>query len=214
MRNQILTLIFLFAALGLSAQVKEGKAAMSQGSQSALYVKLENVQAKDVESEWIKYARNFNGKTSKVKKTDEYMTDDATIKDMSENTVDIYALAKQEGPDVQFFLWFDLGGAYLDARLHSGKIGEGRKILEDFARTVRVDQMEALIKEQEGVVKKMEKELADFEKDQKDAEKAIADLEKKIEESVKNQEAKRAEIKTGQVKLDELQQALKKVEKN
>lgn len=187
---------------------------MSQGSQSALYVKLENIQAKDVENQWVKYARSFDGKTDKVKRTDEYITDDATIKDMSDNTVDIYALAKQEGPDVVFFLWFDLGGAFLDARLHGKSIGEGRRILEDFARIVRVDQMESLIKDQEGAVKKMEKELADFEKDQKDAEKAIADLEKKVKDAVKNQEAKRAEIKAGQDKLTELQQALKKVEKN
>ncbi|MBK7408362.1 MAG: hypothetical protein IPJ40_10055 [Saprospirales bacterium] len=202
MRNLILTLLLLCAYSLMHAQVQEGKAPMSRGMQSAFYVKLENTRAKDVENLWTKYARSLNGKTDDVRRTDEYLTDDATIKGMSENTVDVYALAQEQGSDVVFYLWFDLGGAFLDSRVHGTKADIGKQIAVEFAQTVRADQLETAIKDQGDVLKKLEKDLADFEKDQKESEKDIADYEKKIEEAretikeaVRNQETKKRRSK-------------------
>ena len=221
MRNQILSFIFLFSLTGLFAQVQEVKAPMSRGSHPALSVVFENTKGKDVESLWVKYARNLNAKTDKIKRTDEYMTNDAMIKGMSANTVDVYAMAKEEGADVRFYLWFDLGGAFLDSKMHGAQAGEGRRIIEDFAQEFRVNELEDAIKDQENVVKRLEKDLSGFEKDQQNAEKTIADCEKKIEnareaikEAGKNQATARGEIKSEQGKLKELESALKKVKKN
>ena len=220
MKKLIPLTLFWCAFSILHAQVQEGLMLMSQGSQNAFYTDFENARAKDIEDLWTQYAKDLNGKTGKVKKTDEYLTDDATIKDMSANTVDVYALAKQEGDNVRFVLWFNLGGAYLNSRDHPAQIAAGYRILSEFTRVVEIDRLEKVIKEQESLLKQMGKDLSGFEKDQAGLEKDIADYEKKIEEAREGirqaqarQETQRQAIKDEEKRLQELQDQLKSMKK-
>lgn len=208
MKKLTLSLACLLTLSLLSAQtIEEGVATMSQGNQNALFVYFSDAKEKDIETLWIKFARDLKGKTDKVSKTDEYMTDDASLPDISANTVDIYALARQEGAGVRMYLWFNLGGAYLSTRQHPDRIEAGRRLLRAFSQTVQLDKLETLVKEQESSMKKLKRDLSRAEKDVQKASEALREAER-AEMSV------RSALKVEQTKIDEYQAEIKRLKKN
>ncbi len=212
---QILTLLLCFS-LASFAQITETTRSMSLGNNNSCSILLKKTDKKEVEKAWGKYIKDFKGKTKFNKKKDETFTDNAEIKEMSSNTVDVYATFVDQGDDTEMFVWFDLGGAFLSSSTHPERYPFAEKIINDFAMTVSTAMIEDELKENEKMLKKMEGDLKDAEKDQKNHEDDISKYEKKIEEakagiekSIEDQKNHAVEIEKQKAKVEEIKKKLK-----
>ncbi len=205
MKKIICFLPLFCAALFISAQVQNQSMVMSKGNNPSLKILLENTDTKTVEDAWSKYIKKYKGKTKEMKKTKEFFTDDAEIKDMSSNTVDVYAKVMKKENDSELVVWFDLGGAFLSSQNHPDRYPVAVSILEKFQLSVSRTAMEDAIKAQEGLLKKMNNDLDGLKKEESNQESDIVKYEKKIEEAKQKiveaqaaQKAKSSEIEDQQ----------------
>ncbi len=209
MKKVLLLVLFLSSLMYVQAQevlqVIEAKKTMSQGVQNSMVVELRNVDETTAIKEWRNYVKKFKGKTKREKKTKNWFTDDAKIKTMSNNTIDIYAAfnedKKYKVTTVTF--WFNLGGAYISSELNPTQYGAALQFLNNYKASLDLvaaeeeltAQMKAL-KSLEDDLKKLEKDNNDYHKKIEDAKKMIAEMEQNIDQNTKDQENKRAEINT------------------
>ena len=177
----LFTLLFAFTMS--YGQATEAVKSMSQGNQNSFSINLPNCDKKDVEKSWGKYLKKHKCKTDKVKKTDEFRSDNAKIEAMSDNTVDVFARVNQEGTDAQLTVWYDLGGAYLSSESHPEKVTVANAMLDDFALSMAVANVQEELKSEEKTMKKMGGDFKGLEKDKKKLEDDIVKFEKKIEEA-------------------------------
>jgi hypothetical protein len=182
--------------------VRESMQMMGESSQNALTMAIPNVSDKKCEEVWKEFSKDFSGKTRKDKKTDMYLSDDASIRKMSSNTVDVYAKFNESGNGTTVTVWFDLGGAFLSSEQHETAYQEANELMLDFAKAVGKSLAEDNVKEQEKVLKALEKDLDKLGKDNEnyhkkieEAKKLITEMEQNIEQNVKDQEKKQEEIK-------------------
>jgi hypothetical protein len=207
MKNLVILFLCAFTFSHLAAQeqlrVMEAPKTMSEGVNNSLVIELWNVDAKTVEKEWRKYTRQFKGKTKKERKMKHWFTDDAKVRTISPNTVDIYAWFDENKKNkvTTATFWFNLGGAYVSSQLDPAQYGAAVKFLLDFKNSLDLVEAEDELGMQEKLLKELEKELEKLEKDNKDyynkiedAEKLIAEMKQKIQKNLKDQEAKRLEI--------------------
>ncbi|MEL6863223.1 MAG: hypothetical protein AAFP19_02340 [Bacteroidota bacterium] len=218
-----LTLLFVFTLASLNlfaqndAQIVEAQLKMSQGENNAYTLLIKDSNAKELEKSWSKFMKRYKGKTKKDKKSGEYFTDNATIKEMSSNTVDVYARFNQEGKNTELTLWYDLGGAYLSSDRHEDKSPMANKMLNQFNNEVVKNSIKVTLAGQEKVLKSLNGDMKNLEKQQNSLEDEIAKCEKKIEEAkkklaqnAKDQSAKAGEIKAQQTTVKGTQTLLKK----
>ena len=218
--NYLLIAIFLpLASFAQTiANVGEGPYNNHKGEYNAFYVDLiHDSDAKEVEKEWKSFIKSYKGKTKKVKKSDDFMTDDATIPDMSENTVDIISRADKNGNQVRFIVWYNLGGAYLSTAMHPDRAVVAEKMLQDFALTREKAAVERKLQDEEKKLKGLSGDLKDMVKDKEGLESDIKKYEEKIEEArtkisenLKAQEAKQGEINAQKGVIEGVKTELKK----
>ncbi|MFT5646304.1 MAG: DNA repair exonuclease SbcCD ATPase subunit [Aureispira sp.] len=193
MKTLMLTLFALVALVSTSwgqidSPVKEETKANSKGSFNALTMELPGTTSKGVQKAWGKFIKKLKGKTKFDRKTNEYIADDATIKDMSDNTVDIIMKIEERGQDgTAISVWFNLGASYLSSKDYAERYPAGEKILKQFANLVSADMIEEELKEAEKQLKELEDLLKKLEKDEaqriKDIETYRATIQK-MEESI------------------------------
>lgn len=192
-----LTLIALFAFLASSwAQIEspitEETRANSKGSFNALVMELPGTSGKETNKAWGKFIKKYKGKTKFDRKSNEHFTDDAQIKDMSDNTVDIIAKIEERGDaGTVISVWFNLGASYLSSKDYSERYPAGEKMLKMFANQVSADMIEAELKAAEKQLKELEDQLKKQEKDEAQRTKDIEDYKntiKKMEENISTAE--------------------------
>ena len=200
---RITTIIaFLFFIGHTMAQVSESDKTMSQGSNNALQITIPSTDVKYVEKVWKDYSKDFDGKTKKDRKSDEWFTDDGELIAIGgANTVDVYAKAAASGDDVNFTAWFDLGGAYLSSGTHPDQYREAEKLLMRFALEVaiqktqdKLDEEEKTFKKLEGTLRSLERDNDRYHKEIEDAKARIARAESDIQTNIKDQEKAKKEI--------------------
>ena len=200
------------------AQVTETSAAMAEGVKNALVLTLKNTDAKMAEDQWGKFMKKYKAKTKKVKKSNEWMSDDAEIEGVSTNTIDVYAAFKQTEGDAQAIVWFNLGGAYLNSKDHSDRYPAAKAMLMKFAAEVEKETVKEQLKAEEEALKELEKELDNQQKEQSKEEAKIEDYKKKIsesegniQESVRAQKAQQELINQQRAKIEETKAYMKKI---
>lgn len=207
----------LFAALFLignvfaqKTKVEEGSENIGGGSNKALSVVIYGSNDNDIEKAWKSYIKDFN--PDKVSTKDGVFADNAKIKAISDNAVDVYAKtdAKKDG-EVLFIVAFDLGGAFLNSSQHASQIKDAKKMLYDFAIKMTKEGMDEQIKAQAKVLEKLDDKQKDLVKDQEDLKKEIENNKAKIKKAeddiTKNksdQEAKLKEIESQKKVIEEL----------
>lgn len=230
MKTLIVTLSFFFVALSASwAQIEtpitEETKSNSKGSFNALVMELPGTSTKEVNKTWSKYMKQFKGKTKYDRKLNEYMTDDATIKDMSDNTVDVIAKIDASGEGSVISVWFNLGVSYLSSNDHPERYPSAEKIVKGFANLVSSDMIEAelkdaekRLKELEDLLKKQEKEEAQRKKDIESYKATIVKMEESIktaegdiEQSGKDQENSKISIEEQQKIIEDIKKRLESV---
>jgi len=193
MKTLMITLLTLLTLVSTSwgqidSPVKEETKANSKGSFNALTMELPGTTSKGVQKAWGKFIKKLKGKTKFDRKMNEYIADNATIEDMSDNTVDIIMKIEERGEDgTAISVWFNLGVSYLSSKDYAERYPAGEKILKEFANLVSADMIEEELKEAEKQLKELEDALKKLEKEEaqriKDIETYRATI-KKMEESI------------------------------
>ncbi len=200
----LFTFAFLFFASATFAQlIKQGNRSCSQGSQNSMSIELRKTEKKDVEKEFTKYIDKYKGKTKLDKKSGEIFSDNAIIKEIGNNDLDIYSRVTESGENTILTVWFDLGGAFLNSEMHPTEYAVAEKIIMEFAISVSKGLLEDQLKEEEKVLKKIEGDLKKLVKDkegyEKDIEKAkelIAQRENDIRANIDSQKNTAVQIET------------------
>ncbi|MCP4441322.1 MAG: hypothetical protein GY810_20645 [Aureispira sp.] len=231
MKSFVFTLLVVMMSVGASlaqikVEIKEETRSMSKASANALVMDLPGVNEKDAGKAWSKFSKGFKGKTKYDRKGGEYFTDDATIKDMSDNTVDMVAKVTAKGEEgCEIAVWFNLGASYLSSKDYADRYPAGEAVMKSFANEVSASMIEEelklqekILKDMEGDLKKLEKDKATREKDIEGYKETITKMEENIvtaegdiKQNVEDQGAKGTEIE-GQTKLiDEIKARLEEV---
>lgn len=211
MKTLMLTFLAFMTCLSVSwsqidSPIKEETKSNSKGSYNALVMELPGTTAKEVNKAWGKFIKQYKGKTKFDRKMNEHMTDDATVKDMSDNTVDIIAKIEERGAEGSLIsVWFNLGVSYLSSNDHPERYPAGEVILKKFANTVSADMIEdelkaaeKKLKELENLLKQQEKEESQRTKDITDYKATILKMEENItkaEEDIKNSKKEQEDSK-------------------
>ena len=198
------------------AQVSESKEGMSQGVKNALHIMLPNTTEKLVEDVWKDYMKEYKAKPKYDRKAKEHFSDDAEITSIGgSNTVDVYARIEERSGDVDFTLWFDLGGAYLNSDEHSAKYREAEEFLMEFALKVartktneELEEEEKLLKGLESDLNRLERENERFHKEIEKAKERIAQAERDIETNLQEQEKMRKMVQEQTKKVTEVKKKL------
>lgn len=187
----------------MTVLVQEDELAMSKGANNAITITLPGANAKKAASVWKSYAKSFRAKTKKVKGRNEWLSDDARLPDVSENSIDVYATFDEAGDGSRATVWMDLGGAYLSSREHNSGYGGAVEMLEEYAKEVGKSVAEDQLKQEEKALKALEKEMDRLKRNNEtyhrkidEAKKLIAEMESNIKQNVQDQDKKNAEIET------------------
>lgn len=216
MNKLIFTLLLGILAFGtMNAQrkitVSEGNSNFQDGSHSALIVNIYEADADLIEKQWKKLMKDYDAKVSTKK---EIFADNAMIKNLSPNTVDIYAkIEKNADGDFNLVVAFDLGGAYLSSSSHPDKYKTAENIIHKFAIEATKEAIKEQVKEEEKNLQKLEKEAEQLVKDKETLEKNIEDYKSKIAQAeediktnLKTQENKAKEIETQKVVVSDIKE--------
>ena len=222
MKKIILLAVALSTGLFVSAQkikVKESKEDIGGGSHNALVVTLYEISPEDAEEAFRSAMKKYDGKRSS--KDGGIFVDHAMIKDMGNNTIDIYGKAdgKKGDSEIRFIIAFDLGGAFLNSGDHKEQYKIAEQIVKDFAVKATKDAIEEKLKDAQKIQSTMEDDEKSLEKEQKRSESDIEDYKSKIKKaeddvtkSKDDQAKKKAEIEAQKKIVDEIDKKLKAVD--
>ena len=207
-------------------QIEEQTRSMSKGSYNALVVDLPQSSYKKVQKMWKKYAKNYRGKLKYDRKTNEYFLDNAEIKDMSDNTIDIIAKITEKGENgSEMTVWFNLGVTYLSSEEHPQRYPIAEAMLSNFSLQVSADWLKELLKIEEAKLEDMNEELTILEKEKVNeeenikkqeeiivkAEEDIKDSEKNIEKNLEDQDKQEVVIKDQEKVIEVIKKKLEKL---
>ncbi|MCO6478877.1 MAG: hypothetical protein J5I94_19740 [Phaeodactylibacter sp.] len=184
MKNTLIFFLTFFSAYQLQAQnMQETDKRMSQGEQNSFTLEFNVGNAETIADLWVDYQKEFKAKRPKLnKKENEYFADDAQIKAISDNTIDIYSkVAKKSDKGAVLTIWFDLGGAYLSSSRHPDRMAGAREWTAGFEQVVKAAFAQEALEAEEDILKGLEKELKGLEKDKEDAVKEVEKLQKELE---------------------------------
>ncbi|MBI1836976.1 MAG: hypothetical protein HYR91_06895 [Flavobacteriia bacterium] len=211
----IATVVVSIITFSQNVEIDERNATFNAGSRNAIYVSIPHVTVDFIEKKIKDEVKDWGGKYNSSK--GEYTSMQAQIKEMGEKMFDGYAkiVSEKDGNVVVAFA-FDLGGAFMTSSEHKTQYSAMAAKLKDFGVNAAKDFVSEEIKDQEKILKSLMKDQeslvstkSDLEKDIEDYKKKIAEAEKKIEENKSNQEKMKEEIKTQEVKVEEVNKKLK-----
>lgn len=177
-----LALLFLLCALQSMAQksfsVSETTERIGDGSHPVFTVTVYEAPIEDVQKAWKSLMKDYK---AKVDMNDVVFADNASISDVSANTVDVYAIIKSaKASEVEITAAFDLGGGYVSSSQYSSQAKAVKDIMRAFAvktsKDAVADQLERANKE----LKKLNNEQEDLVKDNNNLHKKIEDWEQSI----------------------------------
>ncbi len=222
----ISSIIFAQGEPKITEQIKQN----SRGSFNAFVLELPGTIAslKSVKSELGSFLKNYKGKTSFNKKADEYFNDDAKIKAMSENTVDIFAkVVPKDAETLELIVWYNLGVVYLSSAEYPQGVAAAQTMLNEFSERVSANLLEEQLKGEEkklkelnSVLKSQKKEADGFVKTINGYNEDIQKIERKITE-VKEKEAtntqeqakQKAEVQEQEKKIENMKKEIKNKKK-
>jgi len=208
-----------FSGLAQKVKVKESNESIGEGSHNALVVTLYGVNPSDAEDEFKSFMKEYDGKRSS--KGGAIFIDNALIKEMGANTIDIYGKAngKKGDPEITFIMAFDLGGVFLNSSEHKGQFNTAEKMVKDFAVKAIKNAMEEQLKGAQKIESKLEDNQKDLEKENISLNSDIEDYKTKIKRAeddiVKNkaaQDQKKAEIEAQKKVVGDIETKLKAVD--
>jgi hypothetical protein len=202
MKKYLLLFIAPFFAFSLYAQnvkikVEEKSENIGGGSHNCLVVIIYDAKPDDIKKEWRSKMKGYD---AKVSGGDEIFADNALIKEVSDNTCDVYAKTEKGGSDneTRFIVGFVLGETWLSSSSNSASYKAAEKIVKDFATKLSRDAMDDIVKAEQKKLDNLKDDQSDLEKKNKNLNDDIADYQKKIETAksdIKSNEDEQAKTK-------------------
>lgn len=159
-------------------KVHEENEKFSTGSKNALVATIYESTPDDIEKAWKKLMKDYDAKMTMKK---EMFADDASIKDLSPNTCDVYAFVRKiSDEENEIVVGVDLGGAYLSSSEHSSKYKVMQRIIYDFAVQTSIEAIKEKQKDAEKVLAGIVKAKEDLIKENERLAKDIEDYKNKI----------------------------------
>lgn len=198
-------------------EIIEDTLSMSRGEKNAFTLVVPNATASISEDIWKKYVRDFKARTKLDKKSNEWLTDDAQIKAISENTIDIYTKFNENlgAHYTEIVFWFDLGGAYLSSTVHPDKFSFAKSFMNSYGDMVTKVVIEDELKLQEKKLKELDSDLVklmkdndEFHKKIQEAQAIIDQMEKNIKVNLNEQDVKKGEIEAQRTTIDNVKTRL------
>ncbi|MBK6950199.1 MAG: hypothetical protein IPH16_20855 [Haliscomenobacter sp.] len=110
---------------------------MSKGLRSNLSINLPDVKKKLIDRVWSNYTRSrFDSRAKYDRKAKEFVAEGAKVNAVASYPVNLVSRSSQSGSGVQFHLWIDMQGAFLNREVSPRRMSDAYAILEDFAREV------------------------------------------------------------------------------
>ena len=196
---------FLFVANVKGQQtfvVNEIYSYMSKGQQTGFEIPIQEAKPDEALDNFEKFMKKYKGKTtSPSKKNPEGFIDNAMIKEVSPNYVDLYYTAQATEYGSKILVYVDLGGAFLGSQSHPSQFGVMQNLLKEVGRQQAIVIADSQVKAEEKVLEGLEKEIKDLAEDKanhiKEIEKAnalIAQREQDIISNDQNQATKQQQI--------------------
>lgn len=219
MKNLITSLLVAVVSVTFAQEsitINEEMVAIDGTSRNSLTVMLVGSNTNDVKKAWKRQLKDIKGKVSDKSFI---FGDDCKMKEMGDNTFDVYSVV-EEATDkgVKLVAAFDLGGAYLSTANHPNRYPAAEKFMYNFAVAERKRVITNQIAHNQKILKGFEKDLDALEKEKsnyestiKDYEKKIADTRTEIEKNLGNQANKKKEIEGMNAIITELEVGLKNV---
>jgi len=187
-------------------KVEEKSEKINGGTHNCLVVTIYDATPGDIEKEWKDKMKGYD---AKVSGKDEIFADNALIKEVSENTCDVYAYTEKiNDNETKFVVGFLMGETWLDSKDNSASYKAAEKIVKDFAVKQSKDAIAGKRKDAEKALEDKKDDQTDLEKKNKDLHEDIDDYNakiKKAEEDIKANEADQAKKKT---EIDEQQKVV------
>lgn len=211
-------LLIGFFSFAEKLKVQEKNEKIGGGNNNALVITIYEVSPDDIESKFKSVMKDYDAKVSS--KDGGLFGDNAVIKEMGNNTVDIYArVEKVKDGESKLIVAFDLGGAFLNSSEHKDKYKITEKIVYDFAVKITKDAISAVVKAEEKKLdnlndnqKDLEKKNANLNDDIKEYEEKIKKAKEDLEKNKADQEKKKAEIEAQKKVVEEVNKKLNAVE--
>lgn len=220
MIKSILTVAITMCTLSLFAQVKkvdEVNAGMSQGVNRGFKVLVPETTEKEVVKAWEKLMKEYDAKTDRVKKSEDYISPDANIPALGERLINVYTQYQATPEGVYMIIFFDLGGAYLNREMHKEQTLTAKEMIRKFANSTAKESIADKVKEETKKLEKLEKEQKGlvkdndgYKKDIKNAKETIQEREKDIKENAVAQEKKKKEIAEQKAIAEQIKAKMKK----
>jgi len=189
--------------------VEEATEKMSQGYNTGLKVFITDAEKKDVDRDFAKYMKEFNGKGKQNK--NEYFFDNASIKQFGNDPVDVYSISEQKDKGVELEVFFDLGGKYLNSKDDADKFEIAQRMIHDFAkdeaRTGVQNQIAVALKVQQGKMRESDeitKQDSTLRRKIRSCQLVIKQSEESLKQNEIKRETKQKEIEDQQKMLDAL----------
>ena len=219
--KKILTVILSLVVISSYAdkvKVSESRENIGGGNNNALVITIYEANPDDVLKEFKSIMKDYNAKVSS--KDGVLFGDNAVIKKMGNNTIDIWAkVDKVKDGESKLVVAFDLGGAFLNSSDHKEQYKVAKEIVENFAIKMQKDAIQEqlniaskLLEKQTDQQKDLEKKNTDLKDDIKNYQEKIKKAEDDIKKNEDDQVKKKAEMATQQKVVDGIKEKLKAVE--
>lgn len=202
MKKHSITIILLLFIYTLSAQtnfvVNEIRQIMSKGEQTGFEVPIAGGNAEKVKENFEKWLKKYDAKVTSSKKSPDIFGDNALIKLLSQNTVDIYASTVPSGNGAVLYVYVDLGGAFLSSATYPQQYNVMEALLKKFAKDQALEMVEQQLQEEEKILKNINKEIESLKKSKatyvKEIEEAKALIIQREQDIVKNDNDQKAKL--------------------
>lgn len=197
--------------------ISSDRKAMSEGTQNALTLQLQDADRKMVSKLWMKFAQDhLDVKPKYDRKSEQYLMPEA---DVNGRTANAYAAISERGSNSELVLWVQMDAEnFLNPYDHAADYTETEDMLTEFALLVERTKVENEVDEEEKELKKLQRELHKLEKEQQQAERdiekakeTIRKAEAAIEQSIVDQESKAKDIDAQEKVIEGVRKKLKKI---
>lgn len=169
---------------------------MSLGMQPGIEIFIPNVSEDNVEDAIKEVTKPYKGKTRKIKRSDEFYQDDATIEAISNNTIDIHQVIAKGKDGFTYTAYFNLGGRFLDNAYSTEKYAYATEMVKKVALKASELRMSEVLKDEDKVLEKLKDDQKDIEKDIEKAKEAIEDKTKEAQKKTSEIESQLKKIET------------------
>ncbi|MFH2143977.1 MAG: hypothetical protein ABIJ97_16245 [Bacteroidota bacterium] len=204
---------FIFLTSFLFSQnefiVNESYQKIGGGNNNSFSVVIFETNPKNVEKAWKTLMKDFGAKVSLKK---EIFAADAIIKNISSDTLNVYAIIESVNDnDSKLTVAFDMRGTFLSSVVSEVGYKTAKKLLYDFAVSCAKSEVLLQIKDAEKSLSKLKNDSTQLVKEHEDLNKKISQWELSIEtakqtkiDNEKNQELKKTEIEDQKKTIESL----------